>query len=128
MNVTRVSVYPLSVPGNPRLLAHGEVCLDGDLVVRDVRVVRLPNGKTIVAMPSLMARVDCPRCRESQPWSHRYCRACGVRMSGRSPADRPAFRDVAFPVNAPARAALEDAVLGAYREEMGVEAVEGAVA
>jgi DNA-binding cell septation regulator SpoVG len=128
MNVTRVRVRPLNNPSKPRLLAVASVCFDDEFVVTDLRLVRLPAGNLIVAMPSTMARVSCHRCRESQPWSHRYCRSCGARMAGVSPAGKPLFRDSAFPCTHEARVALEAAVLGAYREEMGVGAVEGAVA
>lgn len=34
------------------IIASGSIVLDGVLVIANIRVVRLQNGKTVVAMPS----------------------------------------------------------------------------
>lgn len=120
MEVSEVRVR-LVQDANERLRAVCTVTLNGEFVVRDVKVVEGTHG-LFVAMPSRKLSVPCPKCRSQNHLRARYCNECGHKLPpARIPSDEngreKTHRDVAHPITASFREVLQDRVLEAYRAE-----------
>ena len=119
MEVTDVRVR-LVKDANDRLKAVCSVTLDGEFVVRDVKVVEGTHG-LFVAMPSRKLTAACPKCRTQNHLRARHCNECGMKLPNpRIPADadgrEKVHRDIAHPITAPFRQTIQEHVLGAYRD------------
>jgi stage V sporulation protein G len=104
---------------NDRLKAVCSVTLDGEFVVRDVKVVEGTNG-LFVAMPSRKLSVPCPKCRTQNHLRAKHCNECGARVpAARVPSTddgrEKAHRDIAHPITAAFRQTLQGRVLDAYQ-------------
>ena len=121
MQITEVRVK-LVGRSNERLKAFCSVTFDGDFVIRDVKVIEGTNG-LFVAMPSRRITDRCPMCRNKNPLRARFCSECGAHLDeSRAPRDGQGrlklHVDIAHPVNADCRQAIEKAVFEAYEAEL----------
>ena len=121
MQITEVRVK-LVGRQNERLKAFCSVTFDGDFVIRDVKVIEGTNG-LFVAMPSRRLTDRCPMCRNKNPLRARFCSECGARLDeSRAPRDAHGrlklHVDIAHPVNAGCRQAIEKAIFEAYDQEL----------
>lgn len=111
-----------------RLQAYCSVTFDNEFVVRDLKVIRGPQG-LFVAMPCRRPSVRCSGCLVRVDARGRFCTYCGVRIEqdgrGVDPGDTPRVgNDIAHPINAACRARLEAAVLAAYDCELTRETAQ----
>jgi stage V sporulation protein G len=120
MEISDVRVRMVKDAGD-RLKAVCTVTLDGEFVVRDVKVVEGTNG-LFVAMPSRKLTAPCGRCRTQNHLRAKHCNECGGRLPpARIPAGEDgrekAHRDIAHPINSAFRQRMQERVLEAYRME-----------
>lgn len=121
MEITEVRIK-LVENGNERLRAFCSITLDGDFVIRDLKVIDGANGP-FVAMPSRKLMDRCPRCGAKNHLRSRFCNECGAKLNeNRAPKD-PQGRaklhaDVAHPINAGCRERVQKAVVEAYHAEL----------
>ncbi|MBN1489805.1 MAG: septation protein SpoVG family protein [Phycisphaerae bacterium] len=122
MEITEVRVRLIPNRSNKdRLRAFCSVTLDGEFVIRDLKIIDGVNG-IFVAMPSRKLADRCPRCRTKNHSRARFCNECGTKLNRdhvRKGADgRPKFHaDVAHPINSQCRERIEAAVRAAYKDE-----------
>ncbi len=121
MEITEVRVK-LTSSQSDRVRAFCSVTLDREFVVRDIKVIEGTNG-LFVAMPSRKIADHCPKCRGKNHLRAKFCNECGAKLrdnraprngSGRSKL----HADVAHPINMACRERLQDAILGAFNEEL----------
>jgi DNA-binding cell septation regulator SpoVG len=66
-----------------RLLMYFALILDDSILVKDMRLLKLPNGKVHVEFPNREACLRCPTCDCKHEYRDIYCRRCGaVHPSG----------------------------------------------
>ncbi len=122
MNITDVRVKFVG-NNSERLKAFCSVTMDGDFVVRDLKIIEGTNGP-FVAMPSRKLADRCSKCGCKNNLRARYCNECGVRLlDDRVPCDDQGrvklHADVAHPITIAGRSHLQEAVLKAYEAEVG---------
>lgn len=105
-----------------RLQAFCTVTFADAFVVRDIKIIDGQRGP-FVAMPSRKLMDRCPRCRTKNHLRAKFCNECGLSLPPgrfeRDPSGRPRLHtDIAHPIHAAARQAIEDAVLEAFRAEL----------
>ncbi len=121
MEITEVRVK-LVEKSAERLRAFCSITLDGDFVIRDLKIIDGLNG-AFVAMPSRKLADRCPRCGSKNHLRARFCNDCGAKLNeGRAPKD-PQGRaklhaDVAHPINAACRERIQNAVIVAFEAEL----------
>ena len=121
MEITEVRV---KLVGNrsERLRAFCSVTLDGDFVVRDLKVIDGTNGP-FVAMPSRKLADRCRRCGCKNHLRARYCNECGNQL-GESRAAKDSHgraklhADVAHPINSQCRERIQATVVEAFSQEL----------
>jgi stage V sporulation protein G len=121
VEITEVRVR-LAERKRDRLRAFCSITFEDAFVVRDVKVIQGNEG-LFVAMPSRKLTDRCPSCGNKNQLRSRYCSECGSALAeDRAELDdrgRPRlYVDIAHPINAEARDAIERSVLEAYREEL----------
>ena len=120
MNITNVQVKLIG-DGNDRLKASCTIAIDGEFVIRDVKVIEGTNG-LFVAMPSRKLSDHCPKCSHKNALRSSYCNNCGTRLKENrwSMKDGVAqlHAEIAHPINAECRASLHETVIAAYEEEL----------
>ncbi|MBM4016905.1 MAG: hypothetical protein FJ288_01040 [Planctomycetes bacterium] len=120
MKVTNVTVK-LSPSTGDRLKAFSTMTLDGEFVVRDLKIIEGTHG-LFVAMPSRKLTDHCPKCGGKNHLRAKYCNDCGARLPEKRISDEEAqgklHADIAHPINSDCRARLQEVVLQAYREEL----------
>jgi stage V sporulation protein G len=121
MEITEVRIK-LVQNGNERLRAFCSVTLDGDFVIRDLKVIDGASGP-FVAMPSRKLMDRCQRCGSKNHLRARFCNECGVKLNeSRAPKDAQGraklHADVAHPINAACRERVQKAVVEAYQAEI----------
>jgi len=121
MKVTNVSIK-LSPQSGDRLKAFCTMTLDGEFVVRDLKIIDGTNG-LFVAMPSRKLTDHCPKCGGKNHLRAKFCNDCGARLAENRVSDEDAqgklHADIAHPINSECRARLQNVILDAYREELG---------
>jgi stage V sporulation protein G len=112
-----------------RLKAFCSLTFDHTFVVRDVKLIE-GNDSLFLAMPSRKLCGHCGRCGEKNHLRARYCNNCGTRLNenrhapvngnanGHGNARVKLHADIAHPINAACREALERQVLAAYHDEV----------
>src|SRR5689334_10422439 len=120
-----------------RLKAFCSLTFDNTFVIRDVKLIEGNDG-LFLAMPSRKLCDRCPRCSEKNHLRARYCNNCGLRLDenrygGGNGAGRAhphggfangnggrlkLHADIAHPINADTRMAIERRVFSAYQEEV----------
>jgi stage V sporulation protein G len=120
--------HDATAPGG-RLLAYASFLICGVFRITDVRIIAA-RDRLIVAMPSRKLSDRCRHCDVRVALNARFCPNCGARHPrGLAPVGttgRPVYHaDVAYPVTAEARAAIERAVLVAYGVAMRAAGTAG---
>ena len=120
MEITEVKVR-LADNHAERLRGFCTITLDGEFVVRDIKIIDGANG-LFVAMPSRKVTDHCPKCRGKNHLRARYCNDCGAplpgqRMPNPSEAGSKLHVDVAHPINSDCRARFQKAILEAFEAE-----------
>ncbi len=115
----RVKLVPHS---SERLRAFCSVTLDGNFVIRDLKIIEGVNGP-FVAMPSRKLADRCPRCSAKNHLRAKFCNECGAKLrDNRAPKDMQGraklHADVAHPINARCRELMQNAVIEAYKAEL----------
>ncbi|HSW47387.1 MAG TPA: septation protein SpoVG family protein [Phycisphaerae bacterium] len=121
MEITEVRIK-LVQNGNERLRAFCSITLNGDFVIRDLKIIDGTNGP-FVAMPSRKLMDRCARCGGKNHLRARFCNECGAKLNEiRAPKDphgrAKLHADVAHPINAACRERVQKAVVEAYQAEV----------
>lgn len=121
MEITEIRIKLTSQRGD-KLRAFCSVTFDNALVIRDLKIIEGQRG-VFVAMPSRKISDRCPRCSAKNHVRAKFCNECGHRLAPdrveQAGGGRPKlYADIAHPINAAAREALEARILAAYREEL----------
>lgn len=121
MKVTEVRIK-LNLSTTDRLRGFCSITLDNAFAIRDIKIIEGPGG-LFVAMPSRKLMDHCRRCQGKNHLKARFCNSCGSPLNPdrhEAPADPRAKMhcDVAHPINAAMRAAVQDAIVKAYHEEL----------
>ncbi|NLE28137.1 MAG: stage V sporulation protein G [Phycisphaerae bacterium] len=121
MEVTEVKVKLVDIKSE-RLKAFCTITLDGEFVIRDIKVIEGGTGP-FVAMPSRKLAVKCPRCSTKNHLRAKFCNECGTKLpESKIPKDNAGriklHADIAHPINPDSRERIQSAVLKAYDEEV----------
>ncbi len=105
-----------------KLRAFCCITLDGQFVVRDLKIIEGPRG-VFVAMPSRKVMSRCAACGGKNHLRARYCNDCGASQAEGRPARDPEGRvrhhaDIAHPIHAAARETMHRRILSAFAEEV----------
>ena len=105
-----------------RLKAFCSVTMDGEFVVRDIKVIEGANGH-FVAMPSRKMSDHCDKCGGKNHLRAKYCNNCGASLQGNRM--RKDFKgrmklhaDIAHPINIDCRKRIQEKVIAAFKEEL----------
>jgi stage V sporulation protein G len=116
---------------NSRLKAFCALTFDNTFVIRDVKLIEGNEG-LFLAMPSRKLADHCPRCGEKNHLRARFCNNCGTHLdenrymryqqgNGHSAGGNGRLKlhaDIAHPINAECRQAIERDVVGAFHDEV----------
>lgn len=121
MEISEVRIKLVEERGE-RLRAFCSITLDGDFVIRDLKIIDGLSGP-FVAMPSRKLADRCPRCGCKNHLRAKYCNDCGLKLNeNRAPKDAMGraklHADVAHPINAACRERIQAAVVKAYEQEV----------
>lgn len=121
MEITEVRIKLVTNPSD-KLLAFCSATIDNSLVIRDIKIIQGTRG-LFVAMPSRKLTTRCRKCSSKNHLRARFCNECGQRLQGVStPRDAEGrarlYADIAHPIHAAAREALQKRILEAYQEEI----------
>lgn len=121
MEITDISIRLIN-SRDAKLRAFACVTVDGCFVIRDVKVISMPNG-LFVAMPSRKLCFPCPQCRAKNHLRARFCNGCGAALPPRETAVNgrgraKLYADVAHPVTPACREVFHKRVLAAYEDEL----------
>ena len=133
----QISEIRINLCGNQggRLKAFCSLTFDNTFVIRDVKLIEGNDG-LFLAMPSRKLCDRCRRCGEKNHLKARFCNNCGGRLdenrylryqSGNGAPRLKLHADIAHPINADCRLALEQRVLMAYQEEIEKSKLPGYV-
>ena len=115
-----------------RLKAFCSLTFDNTFVIRDVKLIEGPDG-LFLAMPSRKLCDHCHRCGDKNHLRARFCNNCGTHLDeqryqryqngngngGHGHTNRLKLHaDIAHPINAECRQAIERQVLTAFSEEV----------
>ena len=120
MTITEVRIK-LCEQNSERLMAFCSVTFDNAFVVRDLKIIEGTRG-VFVAMPSRKLMDRCHACTCKNHLRARFCNQCGQRLDeGRALRDQEGraklHADIAHPIHAAARVAMEGAVVRSFHEE-----------
>jgi len=121
MEITEVRVRLVRSKDDP-LKAFCSMTLDNEFVVRDIKVIQGAHGY-FVAMPSRKMGSRCAKCGGKNYLGARFCNGCGASLPSnrvkKDPNGRAKLRaDVAHPISADCRRRIQEALIGAYEEEL----------
>jgi stage V sporulation protein G len=121
MDITEVRVK-LVKNKDDRLRAFCSLTLDGEFVVRDIKVIERPDGY-FVAMPSRKITDHCERCGGKNHLRARYFNDCGHPLPdnrvNKDPRGRPMLHaDIAHPINVRCRQRIQNKIVVAFKEEL----------
>ena len=109
-----------------RLRAFCTLTFDNTFVLRDLKLIDGNDG-LFLAMPSRKLSDHCARCGEKNHLRARYCNHCGQRLDenrylryqdGNGGRRLKLYADIAHPINAECRHAIEQEVVNAYVREV----------
>ncbi|AQQ09999.1 Stage V sporulation protein G [Sedimentisphaera cyanobacteriorum] len=105
-----------------RLKAFCSITMEGEFVVRDIKIIEGSSG-LFVAMPSRKMSDHCPDCGAKNSLRARFCSGCGKKLqedrTKKDSAGRSKLHaDIAHPINSECRDKIQDAILKAYHEEV----------
>ena len=121
MNITEVRVR-LVGNKNSRLKAFCAVTIDGDFVVRDIKVVE-GRGGVFVGMPSRKMSDHCEKCGGKNHLRANFCNNCGAKLKENrvkkdSKGKMKLYADVAHPITLECRRQIQKTVIAAFKEEV----------
>lgn len=126
MQLTEIRINLCSSPAS-RLKAFCSLTFDNTFVIRDVKLIEGADG-LFLAMPSRKLCDHCSRCGEKNHLRARFCNNCGARLNehrtlangnGNGNSSRIKLHaDIAHPINADCRMAIEMQVIQAYQDEL----------
>jgi stage V sporulation protein G len=116
---------------NSRLKAFCALTFDNTFVIRDVKLIEGNDG-LFLAMPSRKLADHCPRCGDKNHLRARFCNNCGGQLdenrylryqqgNGHSMGGNGRLKlhaDIAHPINAECRQAIERDVVTAFHDEV----------
>jgi stage V sporulation protein G len=119
MEITDVQVKLIG-NGDDRLKASCTLVIDGEFVIRDVKVIERTNG-LFVAMPSRKLTDHCPKCGHKNHLRSRYCNHCGNRLGDNRWTMKGGVAqlhaEIAHPINRDCRERVHKQVIEAYETE-----------
>ncbi len=130
MDISEVRVKLIGNSGD-RLRAFCSITLDGEFVIRDLKIIDGPTG-AFVAMPSRKLSERCPSCSHKNHLRARFCNFCGRKLpdvpvrTDRNGRDK-LHADIAHPINSSCRERIQKRVVTAYEEELRASAQPGYV-
>jgi stage V sporulation protein G len=122
VEITNVKVM-LSVRRDARVLAFCDVVLDNCFIIRDIKIIRGKKGP-FISMPAKPITDRCPKCRERNEITARFCSRCGVKLGSdrliRDPrTGKPILdQDIVHPINTLTREMFSKRLLEAYHAEV----------
>ena len=113
---------------NNRLKAFCALTFDNTFVIRDVKLIEGNDG-LFLAMPSRKLADHCPRCGDKNHLRARFCNNCGGHLdenryqryqngNGNGHGRLKLHADIAHPINAECRQAIERDVVTAFHDEV----------
>lgn len=122
MDISEIRVKLIPNPSD-RLKAFCSVTLDGDFVIRDIKIIDGTSG-TFVAMPSRKLADRCPGCGGKNHLRARFCNDCGQELdrdrASRDDLGRTKLHaDIAHPINTRCRTEMQERIVEAFKEEIG---------
>lgn len=120
MEITEVRIK-LVQESQDRLLAFCSITLEGQFVVRDLKIIQGTKGP-FVAMPSRKLMDRCRKCGGKNALRSAFCNQCGGRLADdRAPKESDGraklYADIAHPINSECREMIQSAVLTAFEKE-----------
>jgi len=104
-----------------KLRAFCSITFDNAFVVRDLKIIEGQKG-AFVAMPSRKICERCARCGCKNHVRAKFCNDCGNRLPApAAPEPEPRVKlhaDIAHPINAASREAIQKRILEAYSLEV----------
>ncbi len=132
MRVERVDMRLVGDGSGEGVLAYADIVLAGEearLLVRELRIVRIPGGMVIVGMPSKQVRRKCESCQMKCPAASSWCPWCGARQEGKpsrmypeTPHGGRLYFDVLYPMSLESRDWLDAPIMKAYEEARAAQA------
>lgn len=126
MEITEVQVKLIG-NGDERLKASCTLVVDGEFVIRDVKVIEGTSG-LFVAMPSRKLTDHCPRCSSKNHLRALFCNNCGAKLAenrgvprgagGGGPGAQQMHVEIAHPINSDCRQRLHERVISAYEQAL----------
>ena len=120
MEITEVRIKLIGRRSD-KLRAFCSITFDNAFVVRDLKIIEGQKG-AFVAMPSRKICERCPRCCCKNHVRAKFCNDCGNRFPAPPPAEPEArvklHADIAHPINAASREAIQKRILEAYALEV----------
>jgi len=121
MKISEVRVKLVSNKDD-RLKAFCSITIDGEFVVRDIKVIEGANGY-FVAMPSRKMSDHCDKCGGKNHLRAKFCNNCGANLqNNRARKDfkgrMKLHADIAHPINADCRRRIQEKVIVAFKEEL----------
>lgn len=130
MEITEIRIK-LVKDTDDRLKAFCSMTLDGEFVIRDIKIIEGEKGY-FVAMPSRKMSDHCAKCGYKNHLRARFCNNCGASLPDsrgkRSPQGRMKLHaDIAHPINIKCRQAIQQKVVAAFKEELKKSTLPGYV-
>ena len=121
MKISEVRVKLVSNKDD-RLKAFCSITLDGEFVVRDIKIIQGAKGY-FVAMPSRKMSDHCEKCGGKNHLRAKYCNNCGASLKeNRARKDfkgrMKLHADIAHPINVECRKRIQEKVTNAFKEEL----------
>jgi len=121
VEVTDVKVKLVSDKAD-KLKAFCTITLDGEFVIRDIKVIKGARGY-FVAMPSRKLMDRCPSCGGKNHLRAAYCNECGGslrpnRVSHDTEGRAKLHADIAHPINSACRERLQGRIVEGYEREI----------
>ena len=121
MEITEVRIKLIGRRSD-KLRAFCSVTFDNAFAIRDLKIIEGQKG-AFVAMPSRKICERCTRCGSKNHLRAKFCNDCGSALPGAPAGAEPNGRlklhaDIAHPINAGAREAMQKRILEAYSEEV----------
>ncbi len=128
MKITEVRVK-LVKNADDKLKAFCSMTLDGEFVVRDIKIIE-GDGGYFVAMPSRKMSDHCAKCGCKNHLRARFCNYCGAQLpesrAKKDPQGRTRLHaDIAHPINVKCRRSIQEKVVAAFKEELRKSTLPG---
>ena len=121
MEITEVRIKLIGRRSD-KLRAFCSVTFDNSFVIRDLKIIEGQKG-AFVAMPSRKICERCSRCGCKNHLRAKFCNDCGSKLPGVPAGAEGDVRlklhaDIAHPINAASREAMQKRIIEAYAEEV----------